>query len=111
MLSIGSISALGAVGAGLASFLSPYVFPLVPGYLSYLAGATGSGEAGPCRWAVMSSLTTEFAQRNLDWTATTQDGQRYPQGLNLQAKVATRARPTAASGWPRSQTATATPRP
>ena len=32
----------GAYLAGLASFLSPCVFPLVPGYLSYLAGTLGS---------------------------------------------------------------------
>jgi cytochrome c-type biogenesis protein len=31
----------GAYLAGLASFLSPCVFPLVPGYLSYLAGTAG----------------------------------------------------------------------
>jgi cytochrome c-type biogenesis protein len=38
------ISPLGLAGAylaGLASFLSPCVFPLVPGYLSYLAGTAG----------------------------------------------------------------------
>lgn len=32
----------GAYLAGLVSFLSPCVFPLVPGYLSYLAGTVGS---------------------------------------------------------------------
>src|SRR2546429_9479420 len=31
---------LAAFGAGIVSFLSPCVFPLVPGYLSYLAGTT-----------------------------------------------------------------------
>lgn len=31
----------GAYLAGLASFLSPCVFPLVPGYLTYLAGTAG----------------------------------------------------------------------
>ena len=39
-----------AFGAGLISFLSPCVLPLVPGYLSYVAGLSGSsvvdGEAG-----------------------------------------------------------------
>jgi len=40
--------------AGLLSFLSPCVFPLVPGYLSYLAGTTLSQEQGmsPVRWRV-----------------------------------------------------------
>ena len=40
--------------AGLVSFLSPCVFPLVPGYLSYIAGAT-VGEArldSSVRWRV-----------------------------------------------------------
>ena len=40
--------------AGLLSFLSPCVFPLVPGYLSYLADATLRQEQGtsPVRWRV-----------------------------------------------------------
>lgn len=43
--------------AGLASFLSPCVFPLVPGYLSYLAGTAGEQaqrhmEARQLRWQV-----------------------------------------------------------
>lgn len=33
---------MGAYAAGLGSFLSPCVFPLVPGYLSYLAGTAGA---------------------------------------------------------------------
>jgi len=38
--------------AGLASFLSPCVLPLVPGYLSYMSGMTiGAGEARPLRTA------------------------------------------------------------
>jgi cytochrome c-type biogenesis protein len=36
----------GAFLAGLASFLSPCVFPLVPGYLSYLAGTAGARAGG-----------------------------------------------------------------
>lgn len=44
--------------AGLASFLSPCVFPLVPGYLSYLAGTAGEQardrtESPHVRWRVM----------------------------------------------------------
>lgn len=39
-----SVTLLGALAAGSLSFLSPCVFPLVPGYLSFLGGATG-GEA------------------------------------------------------------------
>lgn len=54
MFSIGGIGILGAFLAGLASFLSPCVFPLVPGYLSYLAGTAGqgAGAAGERRWHV-----------------------------------------------------------
>jgi len=37
-MSLTSVGLLAAFGAGLLSFLSPCVFPLVPGYLSYLAG-------------------------------------------------------------------------
>jgi cytochrome c-type biogenesis protein len=55
--------ALTAVGigsaylAGLASFLSPCVFPLVPGYLSYLAGTAGEHSrrdvpAAQLRWQI-----------------------------------------------------------
>ena len=36
-----------AVLAGLVSFLSPCVLPLVPGYLSYVTGLTGADLAGP----------------------------------------------------------------
>jgi cytochrome c-type biogenesis protein len=39
--------------AGLASFLSPCVFPLVPAYIGYLSGRTASGVAGEtpiARW-------------------------------------------------------------
>lgn len=45
-----------AVAAGLVSFASPCVLPLVPGYLSFLAGGTGvSGERSRYR-AVLGSL-------------------------------------------------------
>jgi len=39
-----SITVVGALAAGSLSFLSPGVFPLVPGYLSFLGGAA-AGEA------------------------------------------------------------------
>jgi cytochrome c-type biogenesis protein len=41
-----------AFGAGLLSFLSPCVLPLVPVYLSYLTGSTLGGEEAPKRSAV-----------------------------------------------------------
>lgn len=39
-MSLNHLGVLAAFVAGLVSFLSPCVFPLVPGYLSYLAGTT-----------------------------------------------------------------------
>src|SRR5215471_7414746 len=40
IVSLTSLGLLTAFGAGVLSFLSPCVFPLVPGYLSYLAGTS-----------------------------------------------------------------------
>lgn len=40
--------------AGLLSFLSPCVFPLVPIYLSYLSGSSISGDTSSNRWQVSS---------------------------------------------------------
>lgn len=50
MLSIGGIGLLAAFAAGLASFISPCVFPLVPGYLAYLAGTAGDTAPAQRRW-------------------------------------------------------------
>ena len=41
-----SITVVGALAAGSLSFLSPCVFPLVPGYLSFLGGAAGEPARG-----------------------------------------------------------------
>ncbi|MFD5868386.1 cytochrome c biogenesis CcdA family protein [Corynebacterium sp. NPDC060344] len=42
------LALLAAAAAGLVSFASPCVIPLVPGYVSYLTGISGAaGEAGP----------------------------------------------------------------
>jgi cytochrome c-type biogenesis protein len=41
-----------SVLAGLVSFASPCVVPLVPGYLSYLAAVVGADDAGGRRWRV-----------------------------------------------------------
>jgi len=42
---IGDFSFFVALTAGLVSFLSPCVLPIVPGFLAYLAGDTATGEA------------------------------------------------------------------
>jgi cytochrome c-type biogenesis protein len=43
MLEVSHIGALTAFAAGIVSFLSPCVLPLVPGYISYVAGAAAAG--------------------------------------------------------------------
>ena len=40
--------------AGLFSFISPCVLPLVPVYLGYLSGSNLSGDASPNRWRVFT---------------------------------------------------------
>ena len=40
MLELSLLGVLSAFGAGIVSFLSPCVLPLVPGYLSYVAGSS-----------------------------------------------------------------------
>src|SRR5919198_193495 len=52
-MSIVHLGVVAAFVAGLLSFLSPCVFPLVPGYLSYIAGATVSEAryASGARWS------------------------------------------------------------
>lgn len=57
------ISYAGAVGAGLISFLSPCVLPLVPAYLSYMAGTSlermledGDAQAALTRRVFVSAL-------------------------------------------------------
>lgn len=47
--------------AGLVSFASPCVVPLVPGYLSYLAAVVGTGEAPARRWRVAGSAVLFIA--------------------------------------------------
>lgn len=38
--------------AGIVSFLSPCVLPIIPGFLAYLAGASASTGAKPSRWEI-----------------------------------------------------------
>ena len=56
-MSLTSLGLVAAFGAGILSFLSPCVLPLVPGYLSYLAGmslqeAQQAGSQPTARWRV-----------------------------------------------------------
>ena len=54
-----NVSLLAAFGAGFLSFVSPCVLPVVPGYLSFVSGASmeemGSRTAGR-RWAIMADI-------------------------------------------------------
>jgi len=57
---ISNISLVGALGAGLLSFLSPCILPLVPPYLCFLAGIslddltrTEQGQAARQNWRVV----------------------------------------------------------
>lgn len=64
MLEISNIGVLTAFAAGLVSFLSPCVLPLVPGYISYVAGrsvADGSVSGGAIALRIPSiGLSTCF---------------------------------------------------
>lgn len=51
MLELSSIGVLTAFAAGAISFLSPCVLPLVPGYVSYVAGESLNGVGTPQRSA------------------------------------------------------------
>ena len=61
------ITLWGALLAGLISFLSPCVLPLVPPYLCYLAGVsmdqlTGVGDQGVAkRWVMISKVSFAFS--------------------------------------------------
>ena len=46
MLEISNVGVLTAFAAGMISFLSPCVLPLVPGYVSYVAGRSPSSPPG-----------------------------------------------------------------
>ena len=49
MTDLSTLGLVAALLAGAISFLSPCVLPLVPGYVSYVAGRTVSGGASPSR--------------------------------------------------------------
>jgi cytochrome c-type biogenesis protein len=58
VLEISNIGILTALAAGAISFLSPCVLPLVPGYISYVAGNTVV--AGERTWSFGGRLSTLF---------------------------------------------------
>jgi cytochrome c-type biogenesis protein len=47
MIDISQTSMIAALAAGIISFLSPCVLPLVPGYVSYFAGQSIAIETAP----------------------------------------------------------------
>jgi cytochrome c-type biogenesis protein len=55
-----NISLLAAFGAGILSFVSPCVLPVVPGYLSFVSGSSveelSKGKSQARRWAVMADI-------------------------------------------------------
>ena len=53
-MSLENITVFAAFMAGLLSFISPCVLPLIPVYLGYLSGSTISGETPPPRTLVFS---------------------------------------------------------
>jgi len=66
---VNQVSILVALGAGLLSFLSPCVLPLIPGYLSFISGA-GADEikAGSKRAGVFyRTLFSCSASRRCSW--------------------------------------------
>ena len=52
-----------ALLAGLVSFLSPCVLPLVPGYLSYVTGLSGADLAGPTGGATPTGEATQSREQ------------------------------------------------
>lgn len=56
MSEVSSVGLLTAFAAGMVSFLSPCVLPLVPGYVSYVAGQTLDGGANPTSRGRLSVL-------------------------------------------------------
>ncbi|MCK4710301.1 MAG: cytochrome c biogenesis protein CcdA [Gammaproteobacteria bacterium] len=59
MIELSVIGALSAFGAGLISFLSPCVLPLVPGYISYIGGQTlGHDQSGKNQRSLSETLAT-----------------------------------------------------
>lgn len=68
------LAVLVAVAAGLISFLSPCVLPLVPGYLGFVGGAAagrGAGEASPGRARLLAGVVLFIAGFTVVFVAVT----------------------------------------
>lgn len=57
-MEISSIGIATAFAAGVISFLSPCVLPLVPGYISYVAGRTISADGVPAHSGITAASRT-----------------------------------------------------
>ncbi|MDO8472408.1 MAG: cytochrome c biogenesis protein CcdA [Dehalococcoidia bacterium] len=55
-----NVSILAALGAGIVSFLSPCVLPLVPVYIAGLAGTTADGSTPSLKWFSTLPLAVAF---------------------------------------------------
>ena len=96
----------GAFLAGLLSFLSPCVLPLVPSYIAYITGMSGAGEIQARRHlALLHALlfvigfTLIFVALGATATAFGRVLHQYRQWLE-RARSRQRLRPRAASTWP-----------
>jgi cytochrome c-type biogenesis protein len=56
LLEISNIGIVTALAAGAISFLSPCVLPLVPGYISYVAGSAALRDDQSSRWRLTTLL-------------------------------------------------------
>ena len=90
MVDLSLLGVSAALLAGAISFLSPCVLPLVPGYVSYVAGRTVSGKKAPSRrQAVWLSLcfvlgfSTSFISLGASATARGQALLRWRYELNI----------------------------
>ncbi|WP_143026066.1 cytochrome c biogenesis CcdA family protein [Leucobacter chromiiresistens] len=82
------VASLIAIAAGLLSFLSPCVLPLVPGYLAYV-GATAGAPQGGANGRGAASAAARGAQRGVATAGAPQGGavERAPRGRVLLGSV------------------------
>jgi len=69
---IENVTVLAAFAAGVLSFISPCVLPLIPGYLSFISGVTldeMQGTAGAPRGAAVATLSPAAGRRRVIFTS------------------------------------------